>query len=38
MSGDEDESESRYIVVNGKLVENEDAAKNFALEFDEGEA
>ena len=35
---DEDTKEHEYIVVNGKLVENEDAEKNFALEFDEAGA
>jgi hypothetical protein len=35
---DEDTQEHQYIVVNGKLVENEDAEKNFALEFDEAGA
>jgi hypothetical protein len=35
---DEDTQELQYIVVNGKLVENEDAEKNFALEFDEAGA
>ena len=38
MSDEEGESERRYVVVNGKLVENEGAVKNFALDFDEGEA
>lgn len=33
----EDEQEGRYIVSDGKLVENEKSETQFSMEFDEDE-